>query len=772
MQLLISHGRGRGQRPSAKANAKPKVQAKAKLKSQVSASIARAEVVSADIFAIVLEGPHGHPIAWQDKLLGVKDLESAARLADVTLEDSLLEANRCELHAKSYMAFHNALVAAGHTHGTSRLCWLPLPDWVVHALPAFEGQTRITRHPYPAWLPNGLMPYQQTAVHKATKLGGRLLLADEMGLGKTAQALAMITQYMEDSGPALIVTPSSLGGVWKSQIKQWMPQLKEHEVQLMTDVEDRMAPYVQMVIISYSLLTRQKGFSKTYKSEKWKIVVCDEAHCLRTPTSQRTKALIPILHAARHVILVTGTPTPKHASEAYSLIHALYPLRCSYKDWCNRYCRSNQHREEEVAAMLSEVMIRRLKSDVMEQLPPRGRQRVEVQLTKSATAAVRKLQNYGIDDEYFQELAMLKETAVQDYIEYLLEASSNKFLLFAHHRSMLDSIEKFLLKQDVSFIRIDGRTSMEERPGLVRRFQEEPACRVAVLAILAAGEGLSFTAASLCVFCELCPAVPGVIEQAEGRIHRIGQKASQVDAHYLVIQGTRDDTVFARLESRTGSVAQAVGDVPRVEIDVNPVKQYHQDNSESALKHKTFAMTDAAPIEDFRRSARPKKKIGSLLDEALADIPNKNVVAKHGEGEVVSAEVRQEYAKGARDIGNAVSPQRICTRTPYPQTENKQEQVLEQAASESDAILSPHASTKTFHAASQRGRERARRRIASSSSSDEDGIGSSIGRVEAIEVPAHITKAPRLVKTLEEEDGAFSAMLGSLIDTAQVRLQV
>lgn len=103
---------------------------------------------------------------------------------------------------------------------------------------------------------------------------------------------------------------------------------------------------------------------------------------------------------------------------------------------------------------------------------------------------------------------------------------------------------------------------MVDRQELVHRFQAEPACRVAVLSILAAGEGLSFTAASLCVFCELCPAVPGVIEQAEARIHRIGQKASHIDVHFLVVDGTRDDRVLTRLESRTDEVAQAIGGVP------------------------------------------------------------------------------------------------------------------------------------------------------------------------------------------------------------------
>ncbi|CAE8709752.1 unnamed protein product, partial [Polarella glacialis] len=143
-------------------------------------------------------------------------------------------------------------------------------------------------------------------------------------------------------------------------------------------------------------------------------------------------------------------------------------------------------------------------------------------------------------DSHFEQLARLKEVAAQDYVDYLLGASKEKFLLFAHHLPMLDAVTLAVTRRNVDCIRIDGSTKVEDRPGLVQRFQEEPSCRVAVLSIMAAGEGLTLTAAARVVFCELCPAVPGVIEQAEARVHRLGQKAGQVDIHFLVVEGTHD----------------------------------------------------------------------------------------------------------------------------------------------------------------------------------------------------------------------------------------
>jgi len=181
-------------------------------------------------------------------------------------------------------------------------------------------------------------------------------------------------------------------------------------------------------------------------------------------------------------------------------------------------------------------------------------------LPKATEAALRKLEarNPGDLEAIFKELARVKEAAAEQYVEYLLEASTSKFLLFAHHKSMMDALEKAVVKHGTEFIRIDGSVQAMQRAGLVERFQREPNCRVAVLSVTAAGEGLTLTAASLCVFCELCPAVPGVIEQAEARIHRIGQRSS-VDIHYLVVEGTKDTEVFQRLEQRSLEVARAIG---------------------------------------------------------------------------------------------------------------------------------------------------------------------------------------------------------------------
>ncbi|CAL8388250.1 unnamed protein product [Boreogadus saida] len=144
--------------------------------------------------------------------------------------------------------------------------------------------------------------------------------------------------------------------------------------------------------------------------------------------------------------------------------------------------------------------------------------------------------------------------AVKDYIKMMLETEQIKFLVFAHHLTMLQACTEAVIEAKVGYIRIDGSVPSSERAQLVRKFQTDPAIRVAVLSIQAAGQGLTFTAASHVVFAELYWN-PGQVKQAEDRAHRIGQ-TSCVHVHYLIAKGSFDTVMWAMLnrkETVTGS---------------------------------------------------------------------------------------------------------------------------------------------------------------------------------------------------------------------------
>ncbi|KAL2087898.1 hypothetical protein ACEWY4_016726 [Coilia grayii] len=273
-------------------------------------------------------------------------------------------------------------------------------------------------------------------------------------------------------------------------------------------------------------------------------------------------------------------------------------------------CRGASHLEE-LHQRLGEVMIRRQKAQVLTQLPPKIRQRIPFDLPKDqAKEASSSLEEWerlmrttgsgasASDNPFVEVMALItrmykhtavaKAGAVKDYIKMMLENEKLKFLVFAHHLVMLQActeavieakhasgssailprisatsppyISRFRIK-DVrisqlcaGYIRIDGSVPSSERIQLVHRFQNEPETRVAILSIQAAGQGLTFTAATHVVFAELYWN-PGQVKQAEDRAHRIGQTCS-VHVHYLIAKGTFDTAMWSMLnrkETVTGS---------------------------------------------------------------------------------------------------------------------------------------------------------------------------------------------------------------------------
>jgi hypothetical protein len=137
---------------------------------------------------------------------------------------------------------------------------------------------------------------------------------------------------------------------------------------------------------------------------------------------------------------------------------------------------------------------------------------------------------------------------------FLLDSELDKFLVFAHHTILLDAAEKAANGAGAHYIRIDGSVPASRRGGLVRTFQEDASCRVAILSIKAAGTGLTLTSASTVIFAEMYW-VPGDLQQAEDRVHRVGQSCS-VDCNYLLLAGSIDDRMWDMLQNKMRTTGQ------------------------------------------------------------------------------------------------------------------------------------------------------------------------------------------------------------------------
>ncbi|XP_041593231.1 SWI/SNF-related matrix-associated actin-dependent regulator of chromatin subfamily A-like protein 1 isoform X1 [Vulpes lagopus] len=425
-------------------------------------------------------------------------------------------------------------------------------------------------------LVSSLLPFQRAGVNFAIAKRGRLLLADDMGLGKTIQAIC-IAAYYQKEWPLLVVVPSSVRFTWEQAFLRWLPSLSPERINVVVTGKDRLTAGL-VNIVSFDLLSKLEKQLKT----PFKVVIIDESHFLKNIKTARCRAAMPLLKVAKRVILLSGTPAMSRPAELYTQIIGVRPTFFpQFHAFGLRYCDakrqpwgwdySGSSNLGELKLLLEEaVMLRRLKCDVLAQLPPKQRKmviivpgRISTRARAALDAAAKEMTTMDKTKQqqkealllFFNRTAEAKIPSVIEYILDLLESGREKFLVFAHHKIVLSAVTRELEKKHVPHIHIDGSTSSADREDLCQQFQLFEKHAVAVLSITAANMGLTFTSADLVVFAELFWN-PGVLLQAEDRVHRIGQSSS-VSIHYLVAKGTADDYLWPLIQEKIRVLGEA-----------------------------------------------------------------------------------------------------------------------------------------------------------------------------------------------------------------------
>ena len=446
----------------------------------------------------------------------------------------------------------------------------------------------------PNKLKKTLYDFQKEGINFGIEKNGRLLIADEMGIGKTIQAIGIMTIYKED-WPVLILCPSSLKFSWRDEIKNWLSEiinLEKEDIQVFKTSKDIIKSGEKFYIISYDLAIRNINI---IQEKKFKCAIADEAHYMKNLDAKRSKLLIPILQRCKRLILLTGTPILAKPVEIYPLLTALRPdFFHSFKQFGERFCNPIQtiyglnwngnDNIRELHFILKKIMIRRLKNEVLSQLPPKKRQKIEIQTDTKIINQIKvilkskkdKLKNFINSEEKTKEIekktdlneensedsesilstfnkaytltGKAKIKGITDYITYLIN-NSCKFLVFAHHIEILNSIEETVKKTKVEYVRIDGKISSEKKEERVKKFQKDPSCLVAILGITACATGITLTKASTIIFAEL-HYTPAIMIQAEDRAHRIGQENNCVNIHYLFGSDTLDEIIYSKLNEK------------------------------------------------------------------------------------------------------------------------------------------------------------------------------------------------------------------------------
>jgi SNF2 family DNA or RNA helicase len=433
-------------------------------------------------------------------------------------------------------------------------------------------------------LPRGfqatLRDYQRegyTWLARLARAGLGACLADDMGLGKTVQALALLCQRAR-LGPAMVVCPTSVVHNWAAEAARFTSVLRIH---VLADEEDRAQRLCSLrardlVLCSYGLLD---SVSDTLGEVEFSTVVFDEAHALKNQETKRAAAAR--LVRAEHRLALTGTPVENHLGELWSLFNVIQPgllgSHTHFDDaFTNPIAAGNRERAAQLRALLRPFLLRRTKTQVLDELPPRSEVTIHVEpnaeerafyeaLRRRAVERVTSADSKKVRFEILAELTRLRQAAIDPRLvdpakgptgakldvlmAHLVELRSegHRALVFTQFLGSMALVRERLQAAGIEYLDLDGSTPAAERARRIDAFQAGEG-DVFVLSLRAGGVGINLTGADY-VF-HLDPWWnPAVEDQATDRAHRIGQQRP-VTVYRLVTEGTIEDKVMALHESK------------------------------------------------------------------------------------------------------------------------------------------------------------------------------------------------------------------------------
>ena len=388
-------------------------------------------------------------------------------------------------------------------------------------------------------VPDGrsLMPYQAKGVGWLA-LKRNSILADEMGLGKTVQVCALIN--MLGLTPSLIVCPASLKLQWARELSAWCPQLTVELV----NPKVAFPTNADVVIINYDILHK---FRHELRLRPWPLLVFDEAHYLKNRGTRRTREAFGGGRpgTSKHVsqipsgkmLLLTGTPLSNRPRELWALLHRIDPDEWPrFHPWAMQFC--DAHRDRfgwdydgasnlpELRESLVPVMLRRTKADVLPDLPEKRHVTLAIDPSGHESLIRREIELHDLVEgphspdisemaAVRHELGLAKIPFIVEHLQSYADAGV-PVVCFCHHLEVLHGVRDGF----PGAMGIEGASTAINRQRAVDRFQASE-CNILLGQIQAAGVGLNLQRSSNVVFGEM-DWVPGVLDQASDRCHRIG----------------------------------------------------------------------------------------------------------------------------------------------------------------------------------------------------------------------------------------------------------
>ncbi|WDE95864.1 SNF2-related protein [Lentisphaera profundi] len=408
------------------------------------------------------------------------------------------------------------------------------------------------------------------------KLGLGTCLADDMGLGKTVQVLAFLhhlAHQNELNKPILIVAPRSLLFNWEEEVKKFAPEFKVY--QYLGPSRSKVLKVLkagEILLTTYGTLMRD---AVKLQGTVFDVCVADEAQAMKNPMSMTSKTMRLI--QANFTIALTGTPVENSLGDLWSLMEFINPgLLGTYKHFSKIYLdpKCSQKNLEALRQTIHPLMLRRRKSEVAKELPPKTEQVLFCEMDGVQDKIYREIEAYyaqekGKDEkkkegdkpfnmlaaltrlrqaachpclvnEDYKEVESAKITVLMSQLQQVFESGS-KALIFSQFTTFLDLIEERIQSAKWNYTRLDGSTKDRQVP--VREFNDNPDCRFFLISLKAGGTGLNLTQAQYVYLMDPWWN-PAAENQAIDRAYRIGQERA-VSAYRLVAKGSIEDKMLA-----------------------------------------------------------------------------------------------------------------------------------------------------------------------------------------------------------------------------------
>lgn len=410
------------------------------------------------------------------------------------------------------------------------------------------------------------------------------ILADDMGLGKTIQSIAFIAsvleQIRETHMPVFVVAPASLVYNWRNEFVKFTPAIRVAIADGSKAERRRTLQHlegVDVLITSYPLLRRDCDL---YENRSFHTLILDEAQAFKNHATQTAQVVKGI--QAQHRFALTGTPVENRLEEIWSIFHVVFPDL--FQDRKN----FNELRRDLVAKRVRPFLLRRLKQDVLTELPekiesmkvcdllPDQKKLYVAYLAKLQQETLKHLNDNSLQQNKIKILAGLTRLRqicchpalfIEDYkgssakLEQLMEileecrSTGKRVLLFSQFTEMLGIIAKEAGFQGIPFFYLDGQTPAQERIQLCNRFNEGEV-DLFLISLKAGGTGLNLTGADTVILYDLWWN-PAVEQQAADRAHRIGQK-NVVQVIRLVAKDTMEEKMNELQQKKKNLIAEVI----------------------------------------------------------------------------------------------------------------------------------------------------------------------------------------------------------------------